>query len=164
MVLGLNSERNMKMKCLFAMVAAALTLAAVAQDPTPGKPRWAPAGTIDPIVRAALNPKVSKKIGLTEEQQAKLKAVAGDKDVLKALQEKVRAGTSRQAELLAAEKIDEAAVMAALDEVFAARKEVAKHQMKRLIAVKSILTPEQVKMATEAFRSLKRTKKAKADE
>ena len=64
------------MKCLFAMAAAALALAAVAQDPAPDRPRQAPAGTIDPIVRAALNPKVSKKIGLTEEQQAKLKAVA----------------------------------------------------------------------------------------
>ena len=63
-----------------------------------------------------------------------------------------------------AEKIDEAAVMATLDEVFAARKEVAKHQMKRLIVVKSILTPEQVKMATEAFRSMKRAKKTKAEE
>lgn len=152
------------MKCLFAMAAAALALAAVAQDPAPDRPRQAPAGTIDPIVRAALNPKVSKKIGLTEEQQAKLKALAGDNDVMKTLQEKVRKGMSRQAELVAAEKIDEAAVMAALDDVFAARKEVAKHQMKRLIAVKSILTPEQVKMATEAFRSLKRTKKVKAGE
>ena len=164
MVLGFNKERNMKMKCLFAMMAAALTLAAVAQDPAPDKAHQVPAGALDPIVRAALNPKVSKKIGLTEEQQAKLRAVAGDKDVLKTLQEKVRKGMSRQAELVAAEKIDEAAVMAALDDVFAARKEVAKHQMKRLIAVKSILTPDQIKQATEAFRSLKRTKKVKSGE
>ena len=164
MVLGFNKERNMKMKCLFAMMAAALTLAAVAQDPAPDKAHQVPAGALDPIVRAALNPKVSKKIGLTEEQQAKLRAVAGDKDVLKTLQEKVRKGMSRQAELVAAEKIDEPAVMKALDEVFEARREVAKYQMRRLIAVKSILTPEQIKMATEAFRSLKRSKKAKADE
>ena len=164
MVLGLNSEMNMKMKCLFAIVAAVLALVAEAQNPAPDRSHRAPVGTIDPVVRAALNPKVSKKIGLTEDQQAKLKALTGDKAVLKTLQDKVRKGMSRQAELLAAEKIDETAVLAALDEVFAARKEVAKHQMKRLIAVKSILTPEQIKMATEAFRSLKRSKKAKTDE
>ena len=61
----------------------------------------------------------------------------------------------RQAELRAAEKIDESAVMATMDEVFAARKEVAKLQMKRLIAVKSILSPEQIKATTEALKSLK---------
>ena len=164
MVLGANYERKEKMKCFVAMMAVALALMAMAQAPAPGKMRRGPAGAMDPIVRVALNPKVAKKIGLTEEQQAKIKAATDDKDILKALQEKVRKGMSRQAELLAAEKIDEAAVMATLDEVFAARKEVAKQQMKRLIAVKSILTPEQVKMATEAFRSMKRAKKTKADE
>lgn len=164
MVLGANYERKEKMKCFVAMMAVALALTAMAQAPAPGKLRRGPAGAMDPIVRVALNPKVAKKIGLTEEQQAKIKAATDDKDILKALQEKVRKGMSRQAELLAAEKIDEAAVMATLDEVFAARKEVAKHQMKRLIAVKSILTPEQVKMATEAFRSMKRAKKTKAEE
>lgn len=150
------------MKCLLAIVTVAVALMATAQ--VQGSPRPRRAGAMDPIVRVALNPKVAKKIGLTDEQQAKIKAATDDKDVLKALQEKVRKGMSRQAELLAAEKIDEAAVMATLDEVFAARKEVAKHQMKRLIAVKSILTPEQVKMATEAFRSMKRAKKTKTEE
>ena len=143
------------MKCLIAMVTAALALAAVAQEPVQGKVRRGQPGSVDPIVRAALNPKIAEKVGLTEEQQAKLKALEGDKGVLKGLQEKIRKGMDRQAELMAAEKIDEAAVMATMDEVFEARKEVAKFQMKRLIAVKAILTPEQVKATTEALKSLR---------
>ena len=74
MVLGDNCERKAKMKCLVAMMAVALTLTAMAQAPAPGKMRRGPAGAMDPIVRVALNPKVAKKIGLTEEQQAKIKA------------------------------------------------------------------------------------------
>ena len=73
------------MKCLFAMAAAALALAAVAQEPVQGKARRGQPGSVDPIVRAALNPKIAEKVGLTEEQQAKLKALEGDKGVLKGL-------------------------------------------------------------------------------
>ena len=154
------------MKCLIAMAMAALTLAGVAQEPAPGKMHRGQVGGADPILRVALNPKVAEKIGLTADQQAKLKALAEDKGDMKGLQEKVRRGMNRQAELLAAEKIDETAVMAAMDEVFEARKEVAKRQMKRLIAVKSILTPEQVKAATEALKAMKvkKTRKTKAGE
>ena len=158
MVWAVITERNLKMKCLIAMVAAALALAAVAQEPVQGKARRGQPGSVDPIVRAALNPKIAEKVGLTEEQQAKLKALEGDKGVLKGLQEKIRKGMDRQAELMAAEKIDEAAVMATMDDVFEARKEVAKFQMKRLIAVKAILTPEQVKATTEALKSLRGAK------
>ena len=154
------------MKCLIAMAVAALTLAGVAQGPVQGKMRRGQVGGADPILRVALNPKVAEKIGLTADQQAKLKALAGDKGDMKGLQEKVRRGMDRQAELLAAEKIDETAVMAAMDEVFEARKEVAKLQTKRLIAVKSILTSEQVKAATEALKAMKgkKARKAKAGE
>ena len=154
------------MKCLIAMAVAALTLAGVAQEPVQGKMRRGQVGGADPILRVALNPKVAEKIGLTADQQAKLKALSEDKGDMKGLQEKVRRGMDRQAELLAAEKIDEPAVMAAMDEVFEARKEVAKLQTRRLIAVKSILTPEQVKAATEALKSMKgkKTRKAKAGE
>ena len=143
------------MKCLMVLAAVALSLAASAQEVVGGKARRVQPGGIDPIVRAALNPKIAEKVGLTEEQRSKFKALEGDRDAMKALQEKVRRGMDRQAELLAAEKIDESAVMATMDEVFAARKEVAKLQMKRLIAVKSILSPEQIKATTEALKSLK---------
>ena len=141
------------MKCMIAICAAALAFVAMAQDPTMRR-NPNPAGAINPVVRAALNPKLAEKLGITEEQSAKLKALNAEKDGLKELNEKVRKGMERQAELLKADKVDEAAVMAALDEVWEARKEVAKRQTKRIIAVKSILTPEQVAKAREAIKSI----------
>ena len=143
------------MKCLFALAAATVALAVVAQEPVQGKAQRSQPGSVDPIVRAALNPKIAEKVGLTEEQQAKLKALEGDKGVLKGLQEKIRKGMDRQAELMAAEKIDEAAVMAAVDEVWNAKKEIAKIQTKRVIAVRSVLSPEQIRKALETFREMR---------
>ena len=141
------------MKCMIAVCAAALAFAATAQDPTMRR-NPNPAGAINPVVRAALNPKLAEKLGITEEQSAKLKALNAEKDGLKDLNERIRKGMERQAELLKADKVDEAAVMAALDEVWEARKEVAKRQTKRIIAVKSILTSEQVAKAREAIKSI----------
>ena len=111
--------------------------------------------SIDPVVRAALNPKAAEKLGITEEQVAKLKALEDGKGEMKELQEKVRKGMERQAELMKAEKIDEAAVMASLDEVWAARKEIAKKQTARLISVKSILSDEQIRKAREVLKSMR---------
>lgn len=154
------------MKTILTTLITALTFAAFAQEPaakaTP-KPHTGPRamsmqGSIEPVVRAALNPKVAAKVGLTEEQTAKLKALATNRDANKALQEKVRKGMEKQAELLKAEKIDEAAVMAALDEVWDAKKEIAKLQTKRVIAVREILTPEQVKGLRQALETLKSTR------
>ena len=141
------------MKCMIAVCAAALAFAATAQDPTMRR-NPNPAGAINPVVRAALNPKLAEKLGITEEQSAKLKALHAEKDGQKELNERIRRGMERQAELLKADKVDEAAVMAALDEVWEARKEVAKRQTKRIIAVKSILTPEQIAKAREAIKSI----------
>ena len=141
------------MKCMIAVCAAALAFATMAQDPTMRR-NPNPAGAINPVVRAALNPKLAEKLGITEEQSAKLKALNAEKDGLKEINERIRKGMERQAELLKADKVDEAAVMAALDEVWEARKEVAKRQTKRIIAVKSILTPEQVAKAREAIKAI----------
>ena len=111
-------------------------------------------GGMDPIVRMVSNPAVADKIGLSDEQKAKLNELKGDKEANRAAQEKVRAATMKQLDLMKAEKIDEAAVMAAIDEVFELRKAMAKEQAKRVIAVKSVLTPEQVKMAHEEMKKM----------
>ena len=98
----------------------------------------------NPILRAVSDPKAAEKLGLSEEQLAKLKEInnVGKSDREK--QKKVREATMKQLELMKADKIDEAAVMTAIDEIFQLRKEMAKAQAKRVIAVKSILTPEQI--------------------
>ena len=109
---------------------------------------------IDPIVRMVSNPKAAEKLGLSEEQQAKLKEINKVGEAGRERQKKVREATMKQIELMKADKVDEAAVMKAIDEVFELRKEMAKDQAKRVIAVKAILTPEQVAKAHEEMKQM----------
>ena len=165
-------------KLMFAAIAA-ISMIAVAQEsaiegegtapvpvmgPRQGGPRGgrmpgmirAMGGAMqDPIVNAVMNPKVAEKIGLADEQKAKLKEIQPKRGENKEINAKVQAGMKKQMELLQAETIDEAAVMAAIDEVFEARKAMAKEQTKRLIAIRAILTPEQIKAAREAMKELR---------
>ena len=108
----------------------------------------------DPFVRMVSNPAVADKLGLSDEQKAKLKEIKGDNEANREAQKKAREATMKQLDLMKAEKIDETAVMAAIDEVFELRKAMAKEQAKRVIAVKSVLTPEQVKMAHEEMKKM----------
>ena len=138
-------------------VVAALTFAAFAQG-AEGVMKSGPRGAgpfVEPIVQMVRNPKIAAKLGFTEAQVAKLKEIGDCRAAIKALQEKIHKGTERQAELLKAEKIDEAAVMAAIDEVWDAKKEIAKIQTKRVIGVRSVLSPEQVRQALETFREMR---------
>ena len=111
-------------------------------------------GGMDPIVRMVSNPAVAEKLGLSDEQKAKLKELKGNGEVNREAQKKVREATMKQVELMKAEKVDEAAVMAAIDEVFELRKAMAKDQAKRVIAVKTVLTPEQVAKAHEEMKKM----------
>lgn len=151
------------MKKIVVVLAAAFALAAMAQEQTGGgghptrmrggRMGGTPMMMAEPLMRAVMMPQVAEKLNLTPEQRAKIDALKGGRDANAALQEKVRAGMQKQAELLKAEKIDEAAVMAALDEVWEARKEIAKAQTRRVIAVKSLLTPEQIAIALEEMKN-----------
>lgn len=174
-------------KLMFAMVAA-LSFAAVAQDaegPKAGQrdggfrhgPRdrgamaaergMMPGGfgggmMGDPAVMAATNPKIAEKIGLSAEACEQIKKLDTDNRAkVQELQKKTRELMEKQAQLMKAEKIDEAAVMAAIDELFECRKEMAKTQTRRLIGVKSLLTPEQITKATEAMKEIRRERMAK---
>ena len=114
-----------------------------------------PQRSIEPVVRAALNPKLAQKLGITEEQAAKLKTLQDSRGGNKELNEKMNTRKNRLTKLLEAEKIDEAAVWATVDEIWDLRKEQAKNQLKRVITVKSILTADQVKAATEAIKEMR---------
>ena len=154
------------MKTLMMTVVAALACAAFAQAPDGGAPRaggrrggmgqgmMGGGHMMDPIVRMVSNPKAAEKLGLSEEQQAKLKEVNKLGEAGREKQKKVREATMKQVELMKADKIDEAAVMKAIDEVFELRKEMAKDQAKRVIAIKSILTPEQIAKAHEDIKKM----------
>jgi len=145
------------MKQVMMMLAAALSCAVFAQGPSPTAPKGLAEavrpGSVDPIVRLVQIKGMAAKLGVTADQVAKLNALPDPRPELKSLQAKIKSGQERQAELLKADAIDEAAVMAAIDEVWNAKKEVARVQTKRVIAVKSILTPEQVRKALEALKS-----------
>jgi Spy/CpxP family protein refolding chaperone len=156
------------MKMLMMVAVAALSCVAFAEGPEGGArpeggrrgfgPRDGGMGPMmggmDPIVRLVSNPAVAEKLGLSDEQKAKLKELKGDHEANREAQNKVREATMKQLDLMKAEKINEAAVMAAIDEVFELRKAMAKEQAKRVIAVKSVLTPEQVKMAHEEMKKM----------
>ena len=156
------------MKTLMAVVVAALACAAVADAPKGapegGRPRgmMAPGEgmmMVDPMLRLATSPMAAEKLGLSEEQIAKAKELSqGGRDANKANQQKLREAMSRQMELMKAEKVDEAAVMASIDEVFELRKAMAKDQTRRVIAVKALLTPEQIKKATEEMKTMRATR------
>lgn len=144
------------MKITTMMVVAAMALSTMAAGPNQGKkPAVGPGGfgMGNNLVQMALNPKMREKLAITDEQVEKLKALPSPKEELKTLNEKVREGMTEQMKLLGAEKIDEAAVLKSIDEVWALRKQIAVVQTKRLIAVKSILTPEQIKKIREEMKS-----------
>ena len=108
---------------------------------------------MDPIVFAVSRPQIVEKLGLSDEQKEKLKVVTdrvkGGREGMK----KVREATMRQFDLMKAEKVDEAAVMKVIDEVFELRKQMAKDQVRRVIEIKSILTPEQIAKAREEMKA-----------
>ena len=126
------------MKSLIVVAVAALSCVAFAEGPEGGQrpegphrgfgPRdgFGPMMGGDPIVRMVSNPAVAEKIGLSDEQKAKLKDLKSASVSNREAQKKVREATMKQVELMKAEKIDEAAVMAAIDEVFELRKAMAK--------------------------------------
>ena len=118
----------------------------------------------DPIVQLVSRPKMAEKLGLTEEQQAKIKELseAQRKDA-KENQQKLQAAMEKQFELLKAEKVDEAAVMAAIEETFERRKIIAKAQAKRLIGIKAVLTPEQVSKALELTKMMRKAARRAGD-
>ena len=161
-----RERKGKNMKSLMMTVVAALACAAFAQAPEGGAPgeggrrggmgpgMMGGGAMMDPIVRMVSNPKAAEKLGLSEEQQAKLKEINKIDEAGRERQKKVREATMKQIELMKADKVDEAAVMKAIDEVFELRKEMAKDQAKRVIAVKAILTPEQVAKAHEEMKQM----------
>ncbi len=149
------------MKKLMMMAVAVLCCAAMAQETERRGPR--PEGPhggmrhhevgMDPIVFAINRPQFAEKLGLSDEQKEKLKAVTDREKEGRESMKKVREATMKQFELMKAEKVDEAAVMKAIDEVFELRKQMAKEQVRRVIEIKSILTPEQIAKAREEMRA-----------
>jgi Spy/CpxP family protein refolding chaperone len=160
----MRRERKNEMKKLMMIAVATLCCVVLADGPERGErhaggPRGGMGGMrhhemgMDPIVFAVSRPQIVEKLGLSDEQKEKLKVVTdrvkGGRESMK----KVREATMRQFDLMKAEKVDEAAVMKVIDEVFELRKQMAKDQVRRVIEIKSILTPEQIAKAREEMKA-----------
>ena len=142
------------MKCSIVLAAAMIAAVTFGQDaPKRNMERFRPMGegfAADPIARMVSNPRFAEKLNLTEEQKTKLEELnKTQREKGKINRAKMGEAMKRQMALMTAEKIDESKVMASIDEVFALRCDMAKDQVKRVIAVKNILTPEQIKKANE---------------
>lgn len=142
------------MKCSIVLAAAMIAAVTFGQDaPKRNMERFRPMGegfAADPIARMVSNPRFAEKLNLTEEQKTKLEELnKTQRENGKINRAKMGEAMKRQMALMTAEKIDESKVMASIDEVFALRCDMAKDQVKRVIAVKNILTPEQIKKANE---------------
>lgn len=142
------------MKCSIVLAAAMIAAVTFGQDaPKRNMGRFRPMGegfAADPIARMVSNPKFAEKLNLTEEQKAKLEELDKTQRENGKINRAIMGDAmKRQMDLMNAEEIDESKVMASIDEVFALRCAMAKDQVKRVIAVKNILTPEQIKKANE---------------
>ncbi|MBP5285476.1 MAG: Spy/CpxP family protein refolding chaperone [Kiritimatiellae bacterium] len=147
------------MKLATMLVSAIAACACFAQGPAPreggGRGFMRNGGGMmgDPIVRLAMNPRVAEKLGLTDEQKEKMKALRdGRKGGMEKFGE-IRKLEEKQVALMKAENVDEAAVMAAIDELFELRKAMAKDQAKLAIAIRAILTPEQIAKGQEELKN-----------
>lgn len=170
------------MKKIMTIAIAALACVALAEGPEAGSkfmgprrggpggpgthgPRMAERGggvPNDPAVAAVMNPKVVEKLGLSDEVKAKIKKLDADsKAALATMQKKTRDVMEKQAKLMREVKPDEAAVMSVIDELFELRKEMAKTQTRRMIEIKSLLTPEQLEAATAAMKELRDSQRSK---
>lgn len=97
-----------------------------------------------------MNPEFSKKLNITADQQAALKKLMENQRAkLTELQTVVANAAKKQAELMLAEPLDEAALMAVVEETGTARTALAKASITMLIETRKVLTEEQRKQLRE---------------
>ncbi len=159
------------MKKILTTALAALVAGIVIASPGDGNRNKRPGPNAQGINRAqnrgsiasiATNPRFADELGLSDEQKAKLAEIGkSERKTITESQEKIHEAMTKQTALLEANSIDEAAVMASIDEVFELRKAIAKIQTKKIIDVRAILTPEQAAKATEILKKPRRPMECK---
>jgi len=104
------------------------------------------------IERLLENPKLTEEIGISKEKVDEIKAkIAEISKKQVELEAKQKLAAIEQAELMRAEKVDEAAIMTAVDKSGAIHTEIAKSRIAKMILLKKAMTPEQIKKARSAF-------------
>lgn len=100
------------------------------------------------------NPRLAEQLELTDAQHSTLReAVATQRSRFESLKTEVQAVALKQARLISAEPLDEDALMAAVDEAFALRAEMAKLKIKQVLLMREVLTPEQMQRSRQMMQS-----------
>ena len=96
------------------------------------------------VDRLVNDPELAKQLNLSTNQTDQLRALrSGMQKQMIDLRDVMEKAARQQAELVSAATPDEAAVMKAVEATGAARTDIAKVQVKHLLAVMKVLTPEQ---------------------
>jgi len=91
-----------------------------------------------------LRPMVIKQLALSSEQQSQIAAIVGAaSNETSTLRSKMQSLAQKQAELMGPETVDEAAVLQLADEIGKVRSDLAKIQIKQMLAARKILTSDQ---------------------
>jgi len=104
----------------------------------------------------AQNPELAKKLNLTPDQQDMIKKMALEQRIKMVDQQAAMQKTAlKQADLLMADPLDEAALMTAVEETSKARTAMAKAQIQNLIEIRKVLTEEQRKQLREMMTQMR---------
>lgn len=102
------------------------------------------------LLRLLDNPRIAEQIKLTDEQRAAIVEAIKDLDAqLEALRPRLDEAIKVQTALLGELKPDETKLMKAVEDAWSLRTEIAKIQTKKLLALRSKLTDEQLTRARE---------------
>jgi Spy/CpxP family protein refolding chaperone len=105
------------------------------------------------LERLSQGSELAKKIGLSEEQQSKLRDGMFDIKTREAdLRADLEKASLAQAKLMTEKTVDEKVLMAAVEKTGAVRTEMAKLRIKGLLLLKQTLTPEQMGKAQQVLR------------
>lgn len=100
------------------------------------------------LARLLRNPEWFREAGITDTQAETLRARLREQDEqMVALRDAMQIAGRRQADLLAAPEMDEDALMASVDDLGRIQTEIARQRMRGLLAVREILSAEQIEQA-----------------
>ena len=113
--------------------------------------------------RLVEDPQFAEKLGLAPDQVDKLKKAHTDgQDQMTKLEADRKQAALKQAELMTATNVDEDAVMKAVEQTGAVQTQIAKIQVQQILALKKILTPDQLEKAKQLGRDRAREFREKA--
>lgn len=142
-----------------------------AGPPPPPRPGPASAGeeAVDQDTRVLMSAlhskKIAEKLALTQEQQDKMRTALQEFSKLAMeLKQKLEKQATSQVEVLSAEKIDEKALMDAVEETGKTRTELAKLRMKQFVAFHKMLSDEQRAKLKDLREEFKEKMKARMHE